>query len=188
MPTPAAPVRRLPAAALTVLLAALLLLGCSTEASEGPVRGSPVPATSATVTVAPARPLPAADLLRRWDRARAEAFAAGDPAALRRLYVPGSAAGTTDVRMLRAYLRRGLRVEGMRMQLLAVDVVERQPARIRLRVTDRLADGALAVGPGSRVPLPADAASTRAIELVRRGGDVWQVRSVRETAPPRAAR
>ena len=66
--------------------------------------------------------LPAADVLRAWDGRRAEAFAAGDLAALGRLYVPGSRAGTADRALLRGYLDRGLRVEGMRVQVLALDV------------------------------------------------------------------
>ncbi|MGH3372098.1 MAG: hypothetical protein ACRDPR_19100, partial [Nocardioidaceae bacterium] len=71
------------------------------------------------------------------------------------------------VRLLRGYLARGLRVEGMRMQLLAVEVLARTPLRLRLRVTDRLAD-AVAVGAGGRMALPADRASTRVLELTRR--------------------
>lgn len=90
--------------------------------------------------------------------------------------MPRSVAGAADARTLRAYLRRGLRVEGMRMQLLRVEVLEDRPRRIRLRVTDRLA-GAVAVGAGSRRSLPSDAASTRVVELVR-GDAGWQVAEV----------
>jgi hypothetical protein len=128
--------------------------------------------------------MPAAEVLREWDRARARAFALGDPAALQRLYTPGSRAGTADVRTLRRYVSRGLRVEGMHMQLLAIDVLEHGPDRIQLRVTDRLADGAMAISATSRLPLPGDAASTRVVKLLRCDGTgVWQVASVSRTVP-----
>lgn len=127
----------------------------------------------------PAR-LAASDVLRAWDEARSRAFADGDVAALRGLYVLGSAAGTADVGMMRAYLDRGLRVEGMRMQVLSLDVLSAEGGRLRLRVTDRLADGAVAVGARTEVPLPADAASTRVVELVRSEDASWRVASVRE--------
>lgn len=163
-----------------------LLSGCS-----GPVpgRAGTPPAASSAAVPASAPAVRAIDVLRSWDRARARAFAAGDVAALRRLYVPGSAAGTTDAGTLRAYLRRGLRVEGMRMQVLALDVLVGEPDRLRLVVTDRLADGAVATGPGGAVPLPADRASTRTVELVRDGPHgAWQVASVTESAPRPAGR
>ena len=137
--------------------------------------------------VAPGADAPATAVLRSWDAARSRAFAAGDTDALRRLYVEGSPAGRSDVRLLRAYLRRGLRVEGMRMQVLALEVLDERGRRLRLRVTDRLA-GAVAVGPGARWPLPRDRASTRDVELRRDPAGEWQVRSVRESVPRRAGR
>jgi len=98
-------------------------------------------------------------------------------AALRALYVDGSAAGTTDARMLRAFTRRGLTVQGMRMQLLAVEVLAHSATWWRLRVTDRL-HGAVAVGAsGSRMPLPRDEASTRTVTLRLRHG-AWHVAAV----------
>lgn len=153
---------------LVVLVVALgsALGGCAGGPSTDP---APVPAR-----------LRASDVLRSWDDARSAAFASGDVAALRGLYVPGSAAGTADVRTLRAYLGRGLRVEGMRMQVLSLDVLSRDGGRLRLQVTDRLADGAVAVGAGTGVALPADAASTRVVELVRADDGSWRVASVRE--------
>ena len=116
-------------------------------------------------------------LLRSWDLRRARAYAEGDAAALRRLYVPGSRAGAGDVRLLRSYRRRGLHVTGMRMQLFAVQVVAHTAGRWRVRVTDRLA-GAVAVGHGQRIRLPRDQASSHVVTLVRRAG-TWQVGSVR---------
>jgi hypothetical protein len=115
-------------------------------------------------------------VLRTWDRARAAAYATGSVRSLRALYLAG--AGEADVRMLRSYLRRGYRVEGLRMQLLAVDVLRHRPGAWSLRVTDRVA-AAAAVGYGERVALPRDRASTRTIELRRDRSGAWRVARVR---------
>ncbi|MDP3894593.1 hypothetical protein, partial [Nocardioides sp.] len=70
--------------ALTALVL-LLLLGCSADPPAAP------PRAVATAHAEPGRS-PVA-LLHAWDRRRAAAWAAGDAAALRALYVPGSIAG-----------------------------------------------------------------------------------------------
>lgn len=106
-------------------------------------------------------------VLRGWDRARASAWERGDPAALRALYVRGSPAGEADVAMLRRWQVRGLRVHGMRMQVLGVELRARGPSRVVLVVTDRLV-GAVAV-PG-RLPLPRDQPTRRRLELRRVAG------------------
>ena len=71
----------------------------------------------------------------------------------------------------------GLRVEGLRMQVLSAREVRRTPSVVVLRVTDRVTGG-VAVGRGVRSALPVDAASTRVIRLERRTGR-WLVASVR---------
>lgn len=130
--------------------------------------------------------LPASDVLRDWDAARASAFARGDATALRALYSGASRAGTSDLAMLRAYRARELRVRGMRMQILSLEVLDRTPRRLRLEVTDRLV-GAVAVGDGQRLVLPRDRPTTRVIELRRSGGS-WRVASVRDASLRPAAR
>ncbi len=122
-------------------------------------------------------------VLRDWDRARAAAWAAGDPAVLRDLYAPGSAAGRADVAMLRRWTARGLRVEGMSMQVLSVELRLRTDRRLVLVVTDRLV-GAVAVGPGGRrSDLPRDGATRRRLELRRIAGD-WLLASAVEVVSP----
>ena len=116
-------------------------------------------------------------MLHAWDARRADAWAAGSPARLRALYVSGSAAGEADVRLLRRYRARGLRVTGMRTQVLALHVLEQRPHRRRVEVSDRLA-GAVVVGAGRRTTLPRDAASTRVVTLVRAPGGRWRVAAV----------
>lgn len=122
----------------------------------------------------------AVEVLRSWDRARARAWATGDLRGLRALYVAGSVAGQRDVRMLRSWTERGLRVEGMRTQVLALREVRRTDDQWVLRVTDRVVGG-VAVGPDERVRLPTDAASTQVIRWERNQQD-WRVAAVREVS------
>jgi len=130
--------------------------------------------------VAPAATRDPLAALRAWDERRARAWARGDREALRALYVPGSRAGRRDLAMLSAWERRGLRVHGMRMQVLAADIRARSSRRLVVVVTDRLAD-AVAVGPGTRVALPRDAATTRTVVLRRPdGAGEWRMARVRD--------
>lgn len=136
----------------------------------GPVRvASPGPVTPATGAGARA-----AAVLHAWDRARAAAWSRGSVRALRRLYVGG--AGASDVRLLRGYRERGLCVEGLRVQVLALDVLDHRPGAWRVRVTDRVAGGT-AVGGGVRQPLPRDQATERTLRLVRVDGR-WRIAAV----------
>ncbi|WP_416957980.1 hypothetical protein ACNKF0_09970 [Nocardioides sp. T5] len=125
----------------------------------------------------PARAGPAA-VLAAWDERRSAAWAEGDVAALKELYVDGSGAGAADVRLLRDYRRRGLRVEGLATQLLALRVTARSSERLELVVTDRVV-GAEAVGAGEPVALPVARPSTRRVVLVREDGS-WLVAEVRD--------
>jgi hypothetical protein len=117
----------------------------------------------------------AASVLNAWDTARAEAWAAGSVPALRRLYADG--AGERDVRLLRDYRRRGLAVHGLRVQVLALDVLRHRPGEWRLRVTDRVVAGVAVDHDGARRPLPRDQATTREVRLVRADAG-WQVAEV----------
>ncbi len=128
------------------------------------------------------RPEPApAVVLAAWDAQRARAWATGDEPGLRRLYVAGSTTGRRDTAMLRRYLARGLRVEGLQVQRLSVAVLSHTDARWVLRVRDRVAGGAV-VGAGVRVPLPRDRPSLHRVTLVREGG-AWRVSEVRPAGP-----
>jgi hypothetical protein len=130
-----------------------------------------------TVAAAPPRPEPEAlVVLRAWDERRSRAWARGDPAALRGLYTPGSRSGRADRAMLAAYAERGMRVTGLRTQVLAADVRRRSARAVSLVVTDRLVGG-VAVGGGVREPLPVDRPSTWLVSLVRVAGE-WRVAEV----------
>ncbi|HYF72663.1 MAG TPA: hypothetical protein VD864_07565 [Nocardioides sp.] len=136
---------------------------------------------AAILALGPAPP-DGAEVLHAWDDRRSAAWAAGDVAALRSLYTPGSAAGRADVAMLRAWGARGLRVEGLRMQLLAVETRRRTPDRLVLAVTDRLAGGVAMPG---RLPLPRDRPSRHVLTLRLAAGEwrVAQAMPVRMTSP-----
>ncbi|WP_418063279.1 hypothetical protein [Pimelobacter simplex] len=158
--------------------------GASAAASAGADAGLPAVAGAGAEVRALA-------VLHRWDRARARAWARGDPAALARLYAPRSRAGQRDVAMLRAWLRRGLRVERLRMQVLDAALVVRDRRRLVLVVTDRVAGG-LAVGRADPSPragrraLPRDLPSTRRLVFLRVAGR-WLLSSVQPRASPVAS-
>jgi hypothetical protein len=136
-----------------------LLRSTPGEHRSSPARVPP-PRVAPTVTLTEA--VASLAVLRDWDRARSSAWARGDVAALRRIYLPGSKVGAHDSAMLRRWADRGLRVRGMAMQVLSVELRVRTERRIVLDVTDRLADAvAVPVGGGEQQPLPRDGLTTR---------------------------
>lgn len=160
---------------LLLVLLALVGAGLGLAVARAGARPAVV---SARPPVAVPTDLPAAEVLRSWDAQRSAAYASGSVRMLRDLYVTGSRAGRSDVRVLRAWTTRGLRVEGMRTQVLGLRVLARGPDRLLLRVTDRLV-AAEAVGGAGTTPLPRDRADTRVLTL-RRGSDgAWRVAAVR---------
>ncbi|MCW2757699.1 MAG: hypothetical protein JWO46_1445 [Nocardioidaceae bacterium] len=152
----------------------LLLPGTRPRAPAHAV-SSPAPSARPADSVAVAA-------LREWDRRRARAWADGDPAALRALYVTGSSAGSADVRLLRRWASHGVRVQGLTEQVLSARVLELRPRRIRLVVTERLAAGSAGRPGTTGVRLPRGTTSTRDVVLRRTTGE-WQVVSVRQPAP-----
>ena len=153
-----------------------------TGGSRPPESAPPVtPAAGATAAARSVRraEAEAAEVLRAWDRRRAEAWSAGDVAALGALYVPGASAGEADVAMLRDWTARGLAVDGLTTQLLGVRVLAHGPRRWRLLVRDRVA-GAVASGEGFAEPMPAGATAEREVVL-HHWSDGWRVASVRPT-------
>ncbi|WP_372728454.1 hypothetical protein [Nocardioides sp.] len=166
-------------------LLTLSLLVTALAVGLGVLVTSPVPEPVASTrgpTLSPAESPPgrapyAVAVLHAWDVRRARAWQAADPAALRRLYVPGSTAGERDVRMLAAWRSRGLRVQQLRTQLVAVRVRAARARRLVLVVTDRVVGEAVSSG-GVRTALPRDRASTRVVSLRLVAGR-WRVASVR---------
>jgi hypothetical protein len=166
-----------------------LLSLLATALVVGPVvclAGPSAPAGHHVVRREGARPMTAPEpcarralaVLRAWDHRRARVWAAGEPAALRRLYTAGSRTAARDTAMLAGYHARGLRVRSMHRQVLALDVRTCRADRMSLVVTDRLVD-AVAVGHGERTGLPPGQAQTRRLDL-HRGVAGWLVSEVYE--------
>ncbi len=169
------PRRLLPALAVMTLLV-LVLCGW---AVLRPADLSPGAATPAGEDRAESQ---AVELLRDWDTRRSEAWAAGDVAALRSLYVTGSRSAAADVAMLRRYVARGLVVEGLSTQVLSVSLLrDPAPDQVRLEVTDRVSGGSVVTREGARRELPADRASTRVMTM-RQVDGTWLVAEVRDRA------
>lgn len=154
----------------------LVLTVCVVLATAGLVlvsqRSSPGPSPTAAPVDGPGA------VLADWDSRRSQAWAEGDVAALRDLYVADSASGRADARMLAAYADRGLRVVGLATQVLALEVVAQTPDELTVRVTDRVVGGVVTGGAG-RTPLPRDRPTTRTLAL-RRVEGVWLVATVRD--------
>lgn len=129
---------------------------------------------------APAAEPTAVEVVRAWDARRARAWADGDPAALRDLYTVGAAVGRRDVAMLEAYAARGLVVEGLTTQLVAVEEVHVDEDTWVVEVADRVHAGTV-VGKGVRRELPRDGVDRRRLTL-RRDGETWRVASVVQVA------
>ncbi len=161
----------------------LVLTACAVIATGGLVlltQRSPVPPTPASA--APSTPR---DVLAAWDSRRAEAWAAGDVAALRELYVAGSPTGREDVRMLSTYADRGLHVVGLATQMLALEVIEESADGLVVRVTDRVVGGVV-TGEGTSALLPRDGATTRTVTM-RHVDGVWRIWAVRDQASAAAS-
>lgn len=156
-----------------VVVGAGALTGSAPEGRGAVVAGG----TTSAGPAAQAAALPGASILGAWDRKRAAAWAAGDVRRLGALYTPGSVSGERDQEMLREWLRRGLVIRDLRVQVLAVRELRRTARTLVLRVTDRVSAGT-AVGRGASRPLPRDSATTTTVTLRRLRGH-WLVESVR---------
>ena len=111
------------------------------------------------------------------DVARAEALANGNLTDLRSVYAD-SAVAAPDVRLLKLYAARGLRVVGAGMVRGECRVVARSASHVELDVTERLAQ-AWAVAPtGESTRLPRDEVSRHRVVLTGDAGR-WRIASVR---------
>lgn len=116
-------------------------------------------------------------VLLRLDHARGAAFAAGDPSALARVYVPGSAALMAD-RQAMATLAEGRRsVSGLRHDLKSLRVGNEGPLRVELHVTEALAAHSLTDQTGAVIQRPTGPVVARVVVLRRTSGG-WRVEQI----------
>lgn len=135
---------------------------------------APAPAAQSVVRSRPA--VRAARVLGRWDRRRAAAYTTGDVAALRALYLPRRRVAEADASLLRSYVERGLTVRGVVPQVVEVAVVHQAPARLRLRVRERLPPTQVR-STEERRALPPGGLHVHEVTLVRRATG-WKVAAV----------
>jgi hypothetical protein len=119
-------------------------------------------------------------ILARLDQRRERAYAASDATRLREVYVRRSPVLRHDLSMLRAYRDRGVRLDGVRLRVLDVRLVDRAGPYVRLRIVDRL-DRATAYTSQGTVRLPRDRATARVVVL-RAGAGGWRIAAVRPVA------
>jgi hypothetical protein len=153
---------------LTTIVAAGVAAGGAASTAAPPSDLAP-PSRDGPVTGA----LHASAMLRAWDHRREAAWTRDDVAALAALYRPSSRTGRHDVRDLRRWRERGLRVVGLRQQVRELRVRVETSRRLVLTVTDRTVNG-IAVGHGRRTALPASTWARHRIRLLRAHGR-WQV-------------
>jgi len=162
-----------------VAVCAIALPGCSVPAPA--LETAPAVATFGA-TVAPtgaALTSHWAGVLTRLDRRRALAYASADPRSLRSVYAPASTVLRRDRAMLRAYSERAISLSGVRLDLLAVHLIDRGSHRVRLRVVDQLRRP-IAHAPEATMRLPQDQ-PTRWLIGLRRNADGWRIATVRRS-------
>lgn len=158
---------------LVVVLVLSALLGDSTRSTVS----ASAPTGRASASVRP--PAARADLVRAlavvrdWDVDRAQVWRTQDTARLRLLYVPGSAAGHRDVRLLRRYRARGVVVRRLVTQVFAVTLLRSARSRVRVRILDRVAGGVVSHRGRSRA-LRSTVPTARVVEFRRSRGE-WRV-------------
>lgn len=157
--------RVVPPLALSVLIG--MLAGCGAPSGDAPATRS--------------RELAALEVLRDWDADRARAYEHGDVGALARLYEPGSRLRRSDIGVLKAYARRGLRVHGMSTQVLDVAVDSFDAVSLSVRVTDRLTHAWASTKSGAEVVLPVAEPARRRLRFVKRD-EQWLLATATEVA------
>ncbi|MQA05887.1 MAG: hypothetical protein GEV07_25295 [Streptosporangiales bacterium] len=167
--------RGLGAVVVVLVVAVVVVLGWVDAGRSGPVADrppSPVPSAHGDV------PPRWHDTLTGLDRRRAVAFATADAAALRTVYVPGSAALAADLHVLRSYRRLGVRVQGLRLRIGEVRTVTASTSHAVLTVTDQLRPYRVVDRDGGVRHQPGRGDRTWQVTLDR-VADQWRIASIR---------
>jgi hypothetical protein len=123
-------------------------------------------------------------VLARLDDRRALAFARADRGLLDKVYLPGSGLRDRDARTIDAYARRGLRVVGLHMTILALRVEIRTPSTTVLSVIDRISRARAVNSTGRSRQLPRDRATVHVMTL-RRVPTGWRIAEISDHLPDR---
>jgi hypothetical protein len=127
-------------AAAAVLAVACGSVAWATGGAAGPSAGAAPAGPGAATPLTSARPVPARDwlaVLDRLDAVRSRAYERGDPALLRKVYLPGSHL-RADTAQLGRITATGETVRGVRHRLRLVAVESSVPGQVRLRVAQSL--------------------------------------------------
>lgn len=116
------------------------------------------------------------------DGRRQRAWHRGDPSALARVFVAGSAELTADRRALVSYVRRGLHVDGVATSYRVMAVKRVGAGSAALLVVDRLGQAVARDDSGHHAVLPTDRPSRQRISLRLIDG-VWLIASVQDLEP-----
>jgi len=120
-----------------------------------------------------------AAVLDGFDQVRSRAFEEGRADALEAVYPEGSELLEQDKELLASYVRRGVDIERMRMELLESEVVSATPVHVTLRVTDQLMQATIRLSDGTARDLPRDQPTRRNIELSLTP-EGWRISRVRQ--------
>jgi len=164
---------------MCVAVVTALAAGACSVPSQPRLASTPAAATS---TPAP-EPAPTSRwerVLTRLDATRETAYRTGEPALLRHVYVSGSPVLRRDRRLLAAYERRGVRLRGVRLELVQVQLRDRDRRVVRLSVVDRLQRPVAHTAVG-KLALPQDLPTRRVITLAA-SHDGWRIAAVRRLA------
>ncbi len=172
------------------VVAAALVAGAVMSASTDDTRNGPPGTVVAAVDVSPGPPVQETgrqgeqvgprrwvERLERLDRRRSRAWSQGRPVLLQTVYAAGTPELARDRVSLRAYLARGLRVDGVSLRFASVDVVGGRQGWVRLRVVDQLSPVRAVAGDDVRHALPRDRPSRHLIDL-RREPAGWRIAAV----------
>jgi hypothetical protein len=152
--------------AVLLAVASAALLGGALAAEPGAERAVDPAAAAPAAAASAAEPMTDwVGLLARLDTDRSRAFSAGSVAGLRAVYSDESAPLRADTLLLQHYTDRGLRVDGLRMEVRDLRLMEYDSVEAVLRVRDRIGSGRVVGARGREFALPPDAWTTHRITL-----------------------
>jgi hypothetical protein len=155
----------------------------STEPAPATVADEPPASSAASAAWAGSPNQHWARVLGRLDDRRALAFSRAEPGLLDKVYLTGSGLRDRDARTIDAYARRGLRIEGLHMTILALRLRVRSASTAVLSVVDRISRARAVNSAGRSRALPRDRATAHRVTL-RRVPTGWRIAAISDRSPP----